>query len=105
MELSALLLCGLTYVLWTWVIRGREIVDRVSSRLCRDLDLQRLDGSVALADLGLERRRHSLLVRRIYAFEYSTSGSDRRSGRVCLLNTVPVWARLEHPQGPLHIDL
>jgi hypothetical protein len=104
-ELRLLLICGVACALWAWASKGRETVDRISTRICRDLNLQRLDGSVALSRLRMGREDHGFGVQRIYRFEYSITGSDRRIGEICLLNAVPVWAHMDHPDGAIHIAL
>ena len=104
-ELAFLILSGAVIALWVWATKGREMVDRVSIKICKDIGVQRLDESVALRKFTLERYAAGLGVRRIYSFEYSTTGSDRRYAEVSLLNAIPVWARLDHPDGALHIDL
>lgn len=104
-ELSALLALGCVAALWTWSIRGREIVDQVSNRVCRELQVQRLDHSLTLRRVLPGPRRRRLAIRRIYRFEYSITGGDRRIGEICLLNALPLWARLDHPDGAIHLDL
>ncbi|MGR8920114.1 MAG: DUF3301 domain-containing protein [Gammaproteobacteria bacterium] len=104
-ELGLAVACGAAAALWAWTTQGRETADRVSSTICRDFGLQRLDGSVTLKRLGLERRAGALAVARVYRFEYSLSGAERLGGEVGLVNGRPEWARIEHPDGPIHLDL
>ena len=104
-ELGALLALGLCGALWAWAIKGREIVDHISNRLCRDLAVQRLDQSVTLQRLRWGPAGNRTALCRIYGFEFSTTGGDRRSAEVCLLNTRPQWARLDHPDGAILINL
>jgi hypothetical protein len=104
-ELSALLACGVALALWSWAGRGRELVDRLSSRVCREVDVQRLDQSVALRRLGLTRHAGRPALELIYSFEFSVSGSDRHRGDISLVNGRPRWAHLDHPDGAVHIEL
>ena len=66
---------------------------------------QRLDETVVLARVRLVRDAGALALERVYRFEFSTNGADRCVGEVALLNTRPLWARLRHPDGALHVDL
>ena len=101
--LILLVLLGLILGLWHWSTTGRERVLAISSEICRDLNLQRLDDTVALRrmrpvfDDGFE-------IERGYVFEFSATGADRRRGEITLRGTGLQWARLEHPDGPVLID-
>ncbi len=102
--LILLLILGLVLALWHWSVLGRERVLAISGEICRDLNMQRLDDSVALHALRLVRAPQFALERR-YAFEFSTDGSDRRRGEVVLLGFALQLARLELPDGPLLIEI
>ncbi len=104
-ELSALLAFGAVIALWSWAGRGRELVDRLSSRVCRDLDLQRLDQSIRLSRVRLSRSGGGVALERVYSFEFSVTGADRHRGDISLLGGRPRWAHLEHPDGAVHLDL
>ena len=97
--------CGALVATWWWAVQGRELVDEVVRRVCSDLALQRLDETVALERIGFTREYGRLAIRRLYAFEFSHNGADRRRGHVCLVNANAHWVRLEHPDGAIHIDL
>ncbi len=100
------MLCVLGFALgaWIWSVTGRERVLAVSREVCKDLQLQRLDDSVALCGLRIVRGRHLRLERR-YEFEFSSDGADRRRGIVALHGSVLTWVELEMPNGPLYIDI
>ena len=97
--------CAALVATWWLAVQGRELVDGVVRRVCGDLALQRLDETVALERIGFTRDYGRLAIRRLYAFEFSHTGADRRRGQVCLVNAIAHWVRLEHPDGPIHIDL
>ncbi len=88
---------------WHWSTAGRERVLLISGEICRDLHLQRLDDSVALRRLR-PVLDDGLIIERHYAFEFSTTGDDRRQGQIALRGSALMWARLEHPDGALFID-
>ena len=101
--LTLLLILGLVLALWHWSVQGRERVLAITREICRDLEMQRLDDSVALHSLRLVRTPRFALERR-YAFEFSTDGVDRRRGEVVLVGFALQHARLELPEGPLLIE-
>lgn len=98
-------LVGAGIGLWLWATLARERVDRIGREVCDDLGLQRLDESVALRRIGLARVADGLAVRRVFSFEFSTNGADRRRADVCLLGQHPAWVHVDHPDGPIVIDL
>jgi hypothetical protein len=92
---------------WIWLTRARERVDLISREVCSDLRVQRLDESVALRRVSLRRAERGIQLRRVFSFEFSTDGVDRRRGDVCLLGSkaMPAWVRIDHPDGVIFIDL
>ena len=64
----------------------REIGVKAAQRACADEGLQFLDDTVAIRSLRLVRDDDGRLrLRRIYGFEYSDTGDNRRPGTVTLL--------------------
>ncbi len=96
---------GVVTSLWFWATRARERVDVVSREVCTDLKLQRLDESVTLRSISLQRTAQGIRVRRVFSFEFSVSGADRRRGEVCLLGSLPAWVQVDHPDGTIFIDI
>lgn len=101
--LLLLLILGALLGGWHWSVSGRERVLAISSEICRDMQLQRLDDSVALRGMRLVRAPNFALERR-YEFEFSTDGLDRRRGQIVLNGFALQHARLEMPDGPLLIE-
>ncbi len=53
---------------------------------CRRLDLQLLDQSMVIRGLWLARKSDgSLVIRRIYQFEFTSTGEQRYQGRIVLI--------------------
>lgn len=100
-----LLSTGALFALWTWATRARERVDLISREVCADLNLQRLDESVALRRIFVSRMNNGFAIRRVFSFEFSSNGADRRRADVCLLGAVPEWVHVDHPDGPIVIDI
>ena len=96
----------LAVALWFWndSARTREQTLKYCREACRDLDIQLLEETVALAHTRLKRdARGHLLVHRWYRFEFSTDGTDRHPGAASIAGRTIELFRFEHPQGPLVI--
>ncbi|MBP5987541.1 MAG: DUF3301 domain-containing protein [Azonexus sp.] len=89
MNLYELLLLALTAILaWFWFdsLKARETGILAARNACHAEGLQFLDETVVGSSLGLARDDDGLLkLRRVYTFEYSDNGDNRRSGSVTLL--------------------
>ncbi len=75
-------------VAWLWLIglRARETAVEAARRACIAEDVQLLDDTVALASFRPQRASSGTLVlRRIYRFEFSDTGNNRLGGSVTLL--------------------
>jgi len=73
---------------WFWVdtLRAREAGMQAVRQACKAAGLQLLDDTVATASLRLGRQDNGhVAFRRVYAFEYSDTGDNRRQGSVTLL--------------------
>ena len=73
---------------WLWLdtLKAREIGIEAAQRACAEDGLQFLDESVVGRSLRLARDDEGQLrLRRVYAFEYSDTGDNRRSGSVTML--------------------
>lgn len=89
MNLSELLFLALTAaVVWFWLdsLKAREIGVNAARDACQEEGLQFLDETVVGRSLRLARDDVGRLkLRRVFAFEYSDTGNDRRSGSVTML--------------------
>lgn len=73
---------------WFWLngIKARDAAMMACRRACGEEGLQFLDDTVSTARVRLERDDDGVLrVRRVYSFEYSDSGNNRRPGTIVLL--------------------
>jgi hypothetical protein len=86
-----LLLLGVVLWLWRDALRAREVATRICRQACQRDGLQFLDDTVALIRIRPAWWRGRLLLRRIYAFEFSRAGDERLDGAVTMLG-----AHLEH---------
>ena len=85
-ELTALLLMAASVWLWLDSLGAREVGIRAAQAACAEEGLQFLDETVAIRSLKPARDDEGRLrLRRVYAFEYSDTGDNRRNGSVVLL--------------------
>src|SRR5574343_2033175 len=86
MNLYELLLLVLTVALaWFWFdsLKAREIGILAARNACHAEGLQFLDETVVGNSLNLARDQDGVLrIRRVFTFEYSDNGDNRRSGSV-----------------------
>lgn len=86
LELLALLVLGGGVWFWLDSLKAREIGIQAARRACAEEGLQFLDETVVGRSLRWARDDDGVLrLRRIYAFEYSDTGDNRRPGSVTLL--------------------
>ncbi|MCI0400920.1 MAG: DUF3301 domain-containing protein [Gammaproteobacteria bacterium] len=93
---------------WFWVdsLRAREKALKSCAAACRQMDVQFLDQTVALCQLGLGRTaRGQIKMRRRYMFEFSTDGINRHKGSTALLGSTVEYIRLDHPDGSTIVQL
>ena len=92
-------------IIWFWYsnTRAREYAGSIAKRVCRDMQLQQLDDSVALRSLSVAWRGRPVLRRR-FSFDFSTNGADRRRGNVLIIDGLLEGVHLEHPDGAIWID-
>ncbi len=89
MDFTELLFFALiALVVWLWLdsLKAREIGVQTARDACHNEGLQFLDDTVVGNSLRLARDNAGRLrLRRVYNFEYSDTGNDRRSGSVSML--------------------
>ncbi len=86
LELSFLIVAGV--LIWYWLdsLKAREIGMAAARRACQDEGCQLLDETVVGRLRGLARDEQGVLrLQRVYAFEYSDNGDNRRPGSVTML--------------------
>ena len=83
---------------WLWAdnMRARETALEASRDACRREGLQLLDDTVALASLKPTRdSRGRVVLRRVYVFEFTDTGDNRRQGSVVVVRAATVSIELE----------
>lgn len=95
--------------LWFDGFKSRDAGMRAVRAACAADDLLLLDDTVALASLRLGRDDQGRLrLRRVYRFEFSDTGNNRRNGQVTLLGSELVTLRLPpglRAQAPVDANL
>jgi len=78
----------LVLLVWLWLdsLKAREISIAAVRNACEEEGLQLLDETIAIARLRPTRNMQGRLVwHRVYVFEFSDDGNNRRKGSVHLL--------------------
>ena len=85
-DLGALLAMAATAVFWLDSLRARERAVAAGRAACARNGLQFLDETVAFARLRLGRDELGRLrLERVYVFEFSDTGNNRRDGSIVVL--------------------
>lgn len=98
------LLAGVAW-LWHTSRAAHEKVLKISQVVCRDLNVQRLDDTVALRRFRPAWSRQGPCLRRLYRFEFSSDGGNRCAGEIALIGPVLEWVRIDHPAGHYFVDI
>jgi hypothetical protein len=95
-ELVAILLIIVGALLWVDSLRARERAVQAGRSACERYALQFLDETVSFARLRLARDEEGRLrIVRIYTFEFSETGNNRRNGAIVMLGQDPKDIHLE----------
>lgn len=85
-ELAGLLLLAALAWLWYDSLRARDAGIQAVRAACAAEDLQLLDETVAIAGLRPARDDEGrMTLRRVYEFEYTDTGDNRRRGSIVML--------------------
>lgn len=88
-ELSDVVLISLFivfYLYWSSAQRVKEIAFQGTRSYCQKMEIQMLDGYVALNKLRLKRDgRGKIRVWRSFDFEFTSTGEERYNGQITLL--------------------
>lgn len=106
-EMLTLLVLAVLAWLWFDGVKAHEAGVEAARTACASEDLQLLDETVALRTLRPERGGDGrLTLRRVYEFEYSDTGDNRRRGSVVVLGhqvvVVNIGLRLVPADRTLH---
>ena len=100
LDLIGLLLLGGGAWLWLDSLSARQLAISATKAACNSEGLQLLDDTVAIHRLSVRRDSDGVLrIHRIYDFEYSDTGNDRRSGSIALLGARVLVINLALPNA------
>lgn len=97
-----LVLGVLAALAWFWFdsLRARELALRTGARACADINVQFLDQSVSVEQLRFGRdTRGQLTFRRVFSFDFSDNGADRRRGKIVIVGRQVQSVTLENADG------
>lgn len=98
--LGILLLGGSGWLLWS-SLRAREAANEAIRAACKAETLWFLDDTVGLRSMRPVRDAEGrLTLQRVYGFEYSDTGDNRRHGAVTMIGATPVAVRVESALRP-----
>lgn len=103
---SLVILSGLAW-LWFDSLKARDAAITATRRACETEGLLLLDDTVAIASLKPDRDAEGRLkLRRVYEFEYSDTGNNRRKGSVVIqgyrILIINIGLRLVPEERTLH---
>ena len=95
-EAAAIILIVAGILLWVDSLRARERAIQAGRTACERYALQFLDETVSFARLRLARDEEGRLrILRVYTFEFSETGNNRRNGAIVMLGQDPKDIHLE----------
>ncbi len=95
-EAATILFIIVGALLWIDSLRARERAVEAGRSACARYDLQFLDETVSFARMRLARDEEGRLrIVRIYTFEFSETGNNRRNGAIVMLGQDPKDIHLE----------
>jgi hypothetical protein len=101
LDILGLLLIATLAWLWLDSLKSREIAVSEARTACNSEGLLLLDDTVAIQRLGMGRDGESgLRIRRVYSFEYSSTGNDRWTGNLVMLGDRVLVVNVTRPAAP-----
>jgi len=95
---SLLLLAAGAWFLWD-SLKAREAANAAIRETCQQHGLMFLDDTVGLSSLRPARDEHGhAALRRVYRFEYSETGDQRKAGSIALLGAQVLAVTVTVPQ-------
>ncbi len=106
MEIASLFLLAVLAWLWLDSLKAREIGMQAARRACDAEGMQLLDDTVSIASIKPSRDDDGqMALRRVYEFEYSDTGDDRRRGSVVLLGHAVIVVNVGARPPPVSLSL
>jgi hypothetical protein len=85
LELFSMLFVALVCWAWYEIMRGREAALAAGKRVCAAQGLQLLDDTVAMSTFRIKwDKAHGVILSRVYRFEFTDTGDNRREGTLVM---------------------
>ncbi|HPE61652.1 MAG: DUF3301 domain-containing protein [Thiothrix sp.] len=101
--MTTIVILGLIALLvWFWydALRTREAAIRYCTHACRNMNAILLDQTVALESIRPVRNQRGAMVwRRIYGFDFTVAGYERRRGRIIMSGQQLEQMQIDSEQG------
>ncbi len=99
-SLLILLACGLIAWFWQDSLRSREKAVQAAAQACKEIKAQLLDQTVSLKSIKPARSQYGRLTfKRIYEFDFSVAGYERRRGRAFMLGQTLEQVQIDEAEG------
>ena len=96
-----LLIFGLI-LLWQDFMKSREHALLTAVRACQEIGVQLLDQTVSMDSMKIKRNAQGRLVwRRVFSFDFSMAGDERRRGSIQMLGLHVQQVQLDTDEGAL----
>ncbi|PID34432.1 MAG: hypothetical protein CR976_00295 [Thiotrichales bacterium] len=81
-------------------LRSREKAVQAAAQACKEIKAQLLDQTVSLKSIKLARSQYGRLTfKRIYEFDFSVAGYERRRGRAFMLGQTLEQVQIDEAEG------
>lgn len=100
--INLLLLFAFGLLAWFWQdsLRSRERAIRAAAQVCKEMGAQLLDQTVSLESIKPARnKRGRLTLKRIYGFDFSVAGYERRRGRALMAGQTLEQVQIDETEG------
>jgi hypothetical protein len=100
--INLLILFAFGLLAWFWQdsLRSRERAIRAAAQACKEIGAQLLDQTVSLESIKPARnKRGRLTFKRIYGFDFSVAGYERRRGRALMAGQTLEQVQIDEIEG------
>ena len=103
-HIAVIIICLGTYI-WYTFSKIKEKATIYCQTYCKKINVQFLDGSIVLINIGIKRASSgSLQFSRNYRFDFSINSYDRYHGYIHLLGSQIEGIQFDHPDGKIFIN-
>lgn len=104
-SLVIIAIIGLLAWFWQDSLRTRERAVRAAAKACQDVNVQLLDQTVSLESIKpIRNKQGRLVLQRIYTFDFSAIGYERRHGRTIMAGQSLRQVQLDNLEGGTTIE-